>query len=94
MITNIFKELKESKQLKGLALKAYNNAATRMNDRMCETFNKLWESKGRELGSEAYQKAYENLFNTVWEQEAKKLSGKFTTEQILKAFGLFKIIIK
>ena len=80
--------------LKDLALKAYNNAATRMNDGLIDTFNKIWESKGREFGTKAYESAYEALFNKVWKQEAKKLSGKFTTDQIIKAFGLFKIIIK
>lgn len=85
MITNIFKELKEKKLLQDLALKSYNAAATRMNEGMCEAFNKIWESKGKEIGTKAYEKAYEKLFNKVWTQEITKLlckEDKFLIEQI------------
>lgn len=95
MITNIFKELKESKQMKDLALKTYNAAATRMNNGIIEAFNKAWDSqKDKILGDEAYQRAYDTLFDKIWSQEIKKATTKFTTDQIKKAFGLFKIIIK
>lgn len=95
MIINIMKELKENKQMKDLALKTYNAAATRMNNGIIEAFNKAWDSqKDKILGDEAYQRAYDALFDKIWSQEIKKATTKFTTEQIKKAFGLFKIIIK
>lgn len=95
MITNIFKELKESKQLKDLALKTYNAAATRMNNGIIDAFNKAWDSqKDKILGNDAYDRAYETLFNKVWTEEIRKATTKFTTEQVKKAFSTFKIIIK
>lgn len=95
MITNIFKELKESKQLKDLALKTYNAAATRMNNGIIDAFNKVWDSqKDKILGNDAYDRAYETLFNKVWAEEIRKATTKFTTVQVKKAFSTFKIIIK
>lgn len=94
MIINIFKELKDKKELQSLGLKAYNSAVERMNNGLTETFNKVWESKGRDFGTERYFSAHDYLFNKIWEEEAQKLAGKFTKEQILKIFETFKIVFK
>lgn len=94
MIQNIFKELKESKLLKDLALKSYNSACDRMNNGLIDTFNKIWESKGREFGTEAYESAYEHLFKKVWTEEINKIRGKFSLEQIINTFKEFKIRYK
>lgn len=94
MIQNIFKELKDKKELQKLGLKAYNSAVERMNNGLTETFNKVWESKGKDFGIDEYFLAHDRLFTKVWEEEAKKLAGKFTTEQILKIFDTFKIVWK
>lgn len=94
MIINIFKELKDKLNIKDITLNTYNSAAKRMNDGLIETFNKLWEAKGRELGSEAYVKAYNKFFDKIWAEELKKISDKITLEDVKKTFSTFKIIIK
>ena len=48
-----------------ILLKAYNEAAKKMNSGLIEAFNIAWEKAGKSFDSDAYLKAYDKMFRAV-----------------------------